>query len=140
MEELCYWSMRFPSGVVANAASSYGSHESRRYRVLAESGWFGLDPAFSYSGLQQEQSYAKGPVEYRMTPKIEAKQQFALEMDHMAECVKLGKTPYTPGEEGLQDHRLMAAIYESAASGRAVALPRIETIDTFRGSEPSREG
>ncbi len=140
VEELCYWSMRFPSGVVANAASSYGSHESRRYRVLAESGWFGLDPAFSYGGLQQEQSYAKGPVEYRMTPKIEAKQQFALEMDHMAECVKLGKTPYTPGEEGLQDHRIMAAIYESAASGRPVALPRIETIDTFRGSEPSREG
>ena len=47
------------------------------------------------------------------------------------------QTPYTPGEEGLQDHRIMEAIYESARTGKPVKLPNITTRDTFRGSEPT---
>ena len=122
VEESVTWQMRFPSGVLSNNATSYGFHEDRRYRVHAATGWFGLDPAFSYSGLRMEVSYALGPVEHRETPSLEPKNQFALEMDHMAECVMQNKTPLTPGEEGLQDHRIMAAIYESAHNGRPVTV------------------
>ena len=69
-----------------------------------------------------------------MEPNIEAKDQFAVEMDHMAECVMRNQEPHTPGEEGLQDHRLMQAIYESARSGKAVKVqpPAAPT----RGPEP----
>jgi len=135
VEETVLWQMRFPSGALFNGTTGYGFHESRRYRVLAEKGWFGLDPAFSYSNLRMELSQAQGMAEYRQTPSLDPKNQFALEMDHMAECVRQNKTPYTPGEEGLQDHRIMAAIYESAHAGKAVHLPRIETLDTFRGKD-----
>ncbi len=137
VEETVLWQMRFPSGVQSSNVSFYGAHESRRYRVHAVSGWFGLDPAFAYDNLRMERSHAEGEMEVRETPSLSPKNQFALEMDHMAECVMQGKTPYTPGEEGLQDHRIMAAIYESAQSGRSVKLPRLLTKDTFRGSEPT---
>ena len=66
------------------------------------------------------------------------KNQFALEMDHFGECVQENITPYTPGEEGLQDHRLMAAIYESANTGKPVRLTLAAPghLDQFRGSMP----
>lgn len=64
------------------------------------------------------------------------KNQFALEMDHMAECEMQNKTPYTPGEEGLQDHRIMKAIYQAARTGKPVKLPEVAKREAFRGSEP----
>ena len=140
VEESVVWQMRFPSGVLANCATSYGAHECRRYRVNAESGWFGLDPAFSYQNLQMEVSHAEGMIEDRAHPGIMPKDQFALEIDHMAECVLANQTPYTPGEEGLQDQRIMEAIYESASSGRPVAITTPGAtpgrLDLFRGTAP----
>ena len=55
-------------------------------------------------------------------------------MDHMAECVRQNKTPYTPGEEGLQDQRIMEAIYQSAQENRPVKLPAVSKMDAFRGN------
>jgi predicted dehydrogenase len=110
VEETVLWQMLFPSGTLASCASSYGLHESRRYRVYGETGWLGMDPAFSYQDLRTEMSQAHGEIEYRGHLKLASKNQFALEMDHFGECVQANKTPYTPGEEGLQDHRLMEAI------------------------------
>ena len=140
VEESVTWQMKFPGGVLANCATSYGIHECRRYRVNAETGWFGLDPAFSYQNLQLESSYSEGSTEHREHLSIAPKDQFALEMDHMAECILDDKRPYTPGEEGLQDQRIMEAIYESAAAGKPV---RIATpgagagkLDLFRGEAP----
>ncbi len=62
--------------------------------------------------------------------------QFALELDHMADCVRTGATPHTPGEEGLQDQRIMEAIYHSAATGQPVTLPPVAGLDTTRGPAP----
>ncbi len=137
VEETVLWQMRFPSGVLSNNATSYGFHDDKRYRVHAVTGWYGLDPAFLYQGLKMERSHAEGNMEIRETPQIDPKDQFATEMDHMAQCVLNDKTPYTPGEEGLQDQRIMAAIYEAAHDGKPVKLPRILTKDTFRGPEPT---
>ncbi len=71
-------------------------------------------------------------------PTLMPKDQFALELDHMAECVMENKEPYTPGEEGLQDQRIMEALYESAATGKPVklALPAGGKLDMFRGEAP----
>ena len=56
----------------------------------------------------------------------------------MAQCVRGNRQPHTPGEEGLQDQRLMEAIYESARTGRVVKVtpPPAPT----RGPEPNDEG
>ena len=78
--------MCFPSGIQSNNATSYGFHEDRCYRVHTATGWFGLDPAYSYSGLRPELSYVQGKIEHCETPVLGQKNQFALEIDHMALC------------------------------------------------------
>jgi predicted dehydrogenase len=140
VEEQVTWQMRFPSGVVANCASGYGYHEHRQYRVLAERGWAMMQPAFAYQGLELKRSRAEGMMELTEDVKLAEKNQFALEIDHFAECVREDKTPFTPGEEGLQDHRIMEAIYQSAREGKPVKLPAVDGLDAFRGSEPRQEG
>lgn len=140
VEESVLWQMHFPSGARVNASTSYGVHQSRRYRCYGDKGgWFGLDPAFDYEGLQVEGSQAQGKLEVRLKPTMTPKKQFALEMDHFSQCILDNKEPFTPGEEGLQDHLIMEAIYESAASGKAVHLPHTEKVDAFRGTPPAEE-
>ena len=56
--------------------------------------------------------------------KLTEANHFAAEMDHFAECVLSGKDPRTPGEEGLADVRVIAAIHEAAKAGRAVKIGR----------------
>ena len=47
---------------------------------------------------------------------------FATEMDHFSDCILGDKEPRTPGEEGLADMRVLAAIDEAARSGKAIPL------------------
>jgi predicted dehydrogenase len=46
------------------------------------------------------------------------------------------KKPYTPGEEGLQDHIIMEAIYQSAREGKPVKIPSGQTNAALHGPEP----
>jgi predicted dehydrogenase len=136
VEDLITFNLRFPSGVLANCASSYDSHNSKRYRVFATEGWFGLDPAFPYRGLEMQTARVENKIEHIERPQITSKNQFATELDHMADCVMNNVKPFTPGEEGLQDQRIMNAIYESAEKGTPVKLRAVEGKDFFRGPEP----
>ncbi|MVN20672.1 Gfo/Idh/MocA family protein [Mucilaginibacter arboris] len=137
VEEAVMFQMFFPSGVIANNTCSYGAHNSKHYRCYADNGgWFGMDPAFDYKGLMPEASQVMGKVQNKMQPKLQEENQFALEIDHFSECVIENKVPYTPGEEGLQDQKIMEAIYESARTGKPVNLERMDKLDTFRGTPP----
>ncbi|WP_324673352.1 Gfo/Idh/MocA family oxidoreductase [Hymenobacter sp. GOD-10R] len=137
VEENVTFTLRFPSGVLANCATGYGSYNAKRYRVYSETGWIQMDPAFTYHGLKLERANAdEEGTENKAAVNIGEKNQFALEMDHFSECVKENKRPYTPGEEGLQDQRIMEAIYQSAKDGKPVKLPAVAKQDAFRGSPP----
>ena len=117
VEETINFQLRFPSGILANCVSSYGVGLNR-FRVHAEKGSFELEPALSYTDLRMR-VIRGSTVELRSLPE---RNHFALEMDHMAECVKGNTEPRTPGEEGLKDLRAMMAIYEAAKTGRTVSL------------------
>jgi pimeloyl-ACP methyl ester carboxylesterase len=70
--------------------------------------------------------------------KLQEKNQFALMMDHMAECVRQNKEPKTPGEEGLRDVYYIERIYEAARAGRVVKVStRRERRRKFAGFAPS---
>jgi predicted dehydrogenase len=118
VEETITFQLRFPSGVLANCTSSYGYSGQNRYRAITTKGWFELEPATSYSGLRMRVRRGNA-VEERSLPQ---RDHFALEMDHLSECVLEGKDPLTPGEEGLRDVKLMLAIYEAARSGRTLRV------------------
>ena len=141
VEESVTFQLRYPSGVLALCSTSYGYHNARRFRIFGSDAWAQLDPAFAYNGLRMtvsrkssNNSMAESVSDIRMSEKS----QFALEMDHMADCVIHNKPPHTPGEEGLQDHKLMAAIYEAAHTGKTITFPPVSGLDVTRGPIPRK--
>jgi predicted dehydrogenase len=118
VEDTINFQLRFPSGALAQCTSFYGAAGQNRIRVVGTKGWAELEPATSYTDLRMH--VRKGnATEERVLPQ---RDHFALEMDHMSECVMQNKEPMTPGEEGLRDSRIMMAIYEAARSGKTVKL------------------
>jgi predicted dehydrogenase len=118
VEETINFQLRFPSGVLANCTSSYGYAGQSHYRAVATKGWFELDPGTWYTGLRMRVQNSNG-LEERFLP---VRDHFALEMDHMSDCVMNNKEPLTPGEEGLRDLTIMKAIYEAARTRQMVKL------------------
>ena len=134
------FTLRFPSGALASCTTSYASHEHRRLSVLGPKAAAVIENAFAYEGQQLSISRKEGHGDGRTQVSLAQHDQFALEIDHFAQCVRSGARPRTPGEEGLQDQRLMEAIYESARAGRPVRLSSLPGLDAFRGPEPAPPG
>jgi predicted dehydrogenase len=120
--------------MMTQCASSYGAHLSRFLRVNGTTGWTEMSPAFSYSGLKLRGSTLVDGREVTMEPSIKEVDQFTREIDHMSACILSGTQPHTGGPEGLQDMKLIAAIYRAAETGRAVALE--PPPGPTRGPEP----
>jgi glucose-fructose oxidoreductase len=116
VESRCHWSFTFPSGATGSGATAWDCGGVNRYRVTGPNGWFELDPATPYGGNRLIHG------EGRRLADITPQNQFANELDHMAQCVLDDQTPLTPGEEGRADVVAMKAIYQAAAEGRAVAV------------------
>lgn len=140
VEDIATFTALFPSGVMGVGTSAYSIHEARNLTVIGDKGWVGIDNAFAYNNLTMQVSRKTATVngiDHRQYP---PKNQFATEMDHFAEAIRADAVPHTPGEEGLADMRIMAAIYESAAGGgNTVKLPLVTGRDTTRGMAPSSQ-
>ena len=122
VEARCEVIARFPGGMTANFTSAYDVHRSAFLRLEGSEAMAEMDPGFGYHGNKLRFSRLEDGRETELMPSIEDKDQFALEMDHMALCVMHNQQPHTPGEEGLQDQRIIEAIYKSAETGRSVKL------------------
>jgi predicted dehydrogenase len=123
--ESVVFTMRYPSGALAHCDCSFGTAESRRYRVHCAKGFVEMDPAFSYRGLRlrTKSGEARGAKEAADTEyQLEQVNHFAAEMDHFSDCILNNKPLRTPGEMGLADMKIVAAIAEAAKSGRAVTV------------------
>jgi predicted dehydrogenase len=137
VEETVHFTLGFASGLRAICHTSYGTHRCNFLRLVGTEGWAELDPAYSYGGLKLRVAAAARGESAVDEPPLPPADPFALEMDHMAQCVREGRRPYSPGEEGLQDQRLMEAIYVSAREGGRPM--RMEAADggLWRGPEPA---
>ncbi|WP_114950798.1 Gfo/Idh/MocA family protein [Sphingosinicella terrae] len=109
---------RFPSGAVAQLATSYDSAGANFVQVQGTTGALFMDPATNYSG-QRMWLQAGGRREFNPgDPGV----QFAGQLDHFTDAIRDGTAIRTPGEMGLRDLRLIEAIYASAEQGRTVRL------------------
>src|SRR6266567_742783 len=118
VEEHVNFQLRFPSGILANCSSSYGYFHQSHFRVMGTEARLCMDPATWYSGLRMWIERGN-TIEQKDMPEVD---HFAAEMDHMSDCVMQNKQPLTPGEEGLRDLTIMAAIYQAAQNGKTVKL------------------
>lgn len=124
LDETFSFMVRFPSGVIANCATSYGAHESKDLRIHLEKGWISLENAFAYTGHRLRIGRRQGDHKIVSEWHIPAENQFTLEIDHFAECILQNQPPRTSGEEGLRDQKLMEALYQSARTGQMIHLPK----------------
>lgn len=118
------FTLRFPSGVLAHCDCSFGSAESRRYRVHCVKGFIEMDPAFSYRGLRLrvKRGDPKEGTAENAELAIDAVNHFAAEMDHFSECILNDTQCRTPGEMGLADLKVISAIQEAIKTGKAVKV------------------
>jgi predicted dehydrogenase len=138
VEESCQFVLRFPSGFIASCSTSYASHKSQMFRLNGSDAWAEMNPAYAYKGVKLKISRVVDGKAQATDSGIEEKNQFAAELDHFAGCIQQDKDVHTPGEEGLQDQRIMAAIYESARTRRPVKLT--PPAGPTRGPAPQDEG
>jgi predicted dehydrogenase len=115
VEDLITWEMRFPSGAISTGTTSFDQAGTMAWEVYGQRGKMIAEPGCFYSGNRLSISGVPGEGQ----PKIQEIDQFAREMDWMADVVR-GRAPLvSPGEEGLQDMRLIHAILESASKDGA---------------------
>lgn len=124
VEATVHFTLRFPSGILANCISSYDWSEVKRGQVFGTDASMTLDPLSDYYRhnltVSRKEPGGETPIEEKIL--IPEKNQFARQLDHFAECIRTGKTPKTPGEEGLRDVRYIEAIYRSAQEGKPIRV------------------
>jgi predicted dehydrogenase len=119
VEEAINWQMQFADGSVADCRTSYAEGMSR-LRADAAKGWFELQPAFGYGGLEGKTS--QGKMDVRNVP------QQAYQMDDFADCVLNNKPTRVPGEMGMRDVQLLLAIYRAADTGQKVSTKDVVAV------------
>lgn len=113
--------LRFDNDRVATFTTSFNAADVGDYRIVGTKGDLHVDPAYEYAtGLGYTLAIG-GKSERRAAPK---RDQFAPELLHFSDCIRHDRKPEPSGEEGLQDVRIVEALYRSAATGRVVRLRR----------------
>ncbi len=110
VEETMNFTLEFANGLVAEGVTSYEGNLNE-IRAEAPRGFIEITNAFSYGGLRGETT--KGRLNF--TPMVN---QQALQMDDFARCVRDDQPSRVPGEMGLRDMQIIAAIYQAAKSGK----------------------
>lgn len=115
--------LRFDGDRVAAFITSFNATDVASYRIVGTKGQLHVDPAYEYAeGLAYELT-----VNGKTTRKrIGKRDQFAPELLYFSDCILKNRQPEPSGEEGLQDVRIVEALYQSAETGRAVAIPAFE--------------
>jgi predicted dehydrogenase len=119
VEEGIAFRLNFRNGIVLQGTASWGSAMASFVQVHGEKGWASLSPAFAFE------------EERRLTGKIAGKwfereftaiDEFALELDAFADCIRENRKPEPDGEQGMRDIVILEAIYRSAKQGRTIAI------------------
>jgi predicted dehydrogenase len=122
--------LRFEGGRVATFVTSFNAADVAEYRIVGTKGQIHVDPAYEYAeGLEYELTVGEKTTRKR----IGKRDQFAPELLYFSDCIRKRREPEPSGEEGLQDVRIVQALYKSAKTGRAVAIPPFE-----RSKRPTR--
>ena len=105
---------------MASFVISFNAGDVAAYRIVGTKGHLHVDPAYEYAeGLAYTLTVNGKATRKRIGPR----DQFAPELLHFSDCIQGDRSPEPSGSEGLQDVRIVQALYESAKTGRAVVIP-----------------
>jgi len=112
--------LRFGDDRLASFVTSFNASGVGEYRVVGTEGDLHVDPAYEY---QQGLAYVLTVGDKTERKRVAKRDQFAAELLHFSDCIRNDRVPEPSGEEGLQDVRIVEALYRSARTGRAVSIP-----------------
>jgi glucose-fructose oxidoreductase len=113
--------LRFDGERVASFVTSFNAADVAEYRIVGTKGQIHVDPAYEYAEGLKYTLTAGGRTVRKAIPK---RDQFAPELLHFSDCIRRDAEPEPSGAEGLQDVRIIEALYESADSGKVIPLPQ----------------
>jgi predicted dehydrogenase len=119
VEDSIAFRLTHPEGLVCQGTSSYSAKAASFVQVHGDMGWAALNPAFAF----EEERRLFGKIQGRWFEEtFKVIDEFVLEVDHFADCIRRGRNPKPDGMEGLRDLATVEAIYRSAHEGRTVAV------------------
>ncbi|MDE1918286.1 MAG: Gfo/Idh/MocA family oxidoreductase [Sphingomonadales bacterium] len=113
VEDMIAWQMRFPSGAIGDGSSCFSQPGTMAWQVVGSERRLVADPGCFYGGNSVRIVGGRNDPQ----PQVAEIDHFGNEMDWFGDVVR-GRAPnVSPGEEGLQDMRIMHAIMQSVANG-----------------------
>jgi len=119
VEEGISFRMGFPSGLVVQGSSSYGSLLSSLIYIQGSKGWVSMAPAFDFSEPRRLIGRIRGsPIDRR----FRVIDEFVLELDAFASAIRSKREIEPDGMQGHMDMIVLQAIYESARRRTPVTI------------------
>ena len=88
-------------------------------QVHGEKGWASLSPAYTFEDDRRLTGKVAGKS---ISEEFKAMDEFVLELDAFAGCIRENRRPEPDGIQGMRDLVIMEAIYRAAKSGRPVPI------------------
>ena len=118
--------LRFGDDRIATFVTSFNAADVASYRIVGTKGDLHADPAYEYAEGLEYRLTINGKTSRKTTAK---RDQFAPELLYFSDCILNDREPEPSGEEGLQDVRIVQALYQSAKAGKPIAIrPFTKTI------------
>ena len=119
VEDSIAFRLTHPEGLVCQGTSSYSAQAASFVQVHGDKGWAALNPAFAF----EEERRLFGKIQGKwFEQKFKVMDEFVLELDHFADCIRRHRDPKSDGMEGLLDVATIQAIYQSARENRTVPI------------------
>jgi glucose-fructose oxidoreductase len=123
IDETTAATLRFGRDQVATFVTSFNCSDVGAYRIVGTKGHLQADPAYEYAEGLEYTVTIDGKTRRKATGKHD---QFGPEIAYFSDCIVNDRHPEPSGEEGLQDVRIVEALYKSARTGRPVRIPAFD--------------
>jgi predicted dehydrogenase len=127
--------VRFPDERLAHLHTSFGEEHISEFTVYGEEGWIRVSGAYDIAAPSRITLVKRGE---RQDFDFDPSDEVAAALNYFSSAVRDDRVPEPSGVEGLEDVRIIEAIYRSARDGRPVTLPRLARVES--GAALDQEG
>jgi predicted dehydrogenase len=119
VEEMTSAIIRFPEERLASFTCSFGAAPTSTYQIIGTKGDLRVEPAYAWQGALTHTLTVEGKSEEHT---YESRDQLAAEFIYFSDCILADKDPEPSGTEGLNDVRIIRALYQSIETGQPVSI------------------